>query len=477
MLTNRKHPRFLLIGCIALALSARAGAAFDITTNLSGDNTGYGKSITGAVDDSLFYSIGGGNLVSGPPGRQNLQRIGIGGGWSSDLMCGNFDLKTTVSNQLNGVTRGFQDMMGNVIQSATGAVASLPAMVIQRANPGLYELLTNGLLQANVAFDKGMLNCQSMSKKLADYTLGGSLKESAKAEQYKQIARNGGDVIAANQQADKDANGNEGKVWVGGSKRGGAGQQAIKPAFDVAKAGFNMINNQPVESTGAVSNKDCAGAICKQYKTSEEAAKAVVEIVGDRSLRTCASDADCQSGGLENEPGSASPGTGFTPMLEKKSKENLETLAQLVNGQLKVTPDNLAKLHSGDLMVSRGIIEALKDDPDNAAIVQRLAGELAMADTISTALGFRRMMVAGQTESHIASTPEVLEESDRRVDFIDKEVQALNTEMQLRREISNNSLLVALERQRAREENHRLQQKGSSGDKAFGGLSKPEESK
>ncbi len=36
-----------------------------------------------------------------------------------------------------------------MISSATGAVASLPAMVIQRANPGLYELLTNGTLQAN----------------------------------------------------------------------------------------------------------------------------------------------------------------------------------------------------------------------------------------------------------------------------------------------------------------------------------------
>lgn len=44
--------------------------------------------------------------------------------------------------------------MGDVIQGATGAVASLPAMVIQRANPGLYDMLTNGVLQANVSFDK-----------------------------------------------------------------------------------------------------------------------------------------------------------------------------------------------------------------------------------------------------------------------------------------------------------------------------------
>lgn len=43
-------------------------------------------------------------------------------GWNSDLMCGNFDIKTTVGNQLNGVTAGFKNLMSEVIQNATGAV-------------------------------------------------------------------------------------------------------------------------------------------------------------------------------------------------------------------------------------------------------------------------------------------------------------------------------------------------------------------
>lgn len=90
-------------------------------------------------------------------------------GWNSDLMCGNFDIKTTVGNQLNGVTDGFKNLMSEVIQNATGAVASLPAMAIQRANPGLYEMLTNGVLQANVAFDKAQLSCQNMAKRMMDF--------------------------------------------------------------------------------------------------------------------------------------------------------------------------------------------------------------------------------------------------------------------------------------------------------------------
>ena len=68
-------------------------------------------------------------------------------------MCGNFDIKTSIKNQLNGLTEGFKDLYSNVIESATGAVASLPAMVIQRANPQLYDILTNGLYQGKIDFN------------------------------------------------------------------------------------------------------------------------------------------------------------------------------------------------------------------------------------------------------------------------------------------------------------------------------------
>ncbi|EPV1733170.1 integrating conjugative element protein, partial [Escherichia coli] len=97
---------------------------------LNDSTFGYGKSVDGAVSDKLFYTLGGGSVISQPATRSNMQKLGLDLGWSSDLMCGNFDLKTTVGNQLNGITDGFKNLMGDVIQGATGAVSSLPAMVI-----------------------------------------------------------------------------------------------------------------------------------------------------------------------------------------------------------------------------------------------------------------------------------------------------------------------------------------------------------
>ncbi|MNN06831.1 hypothetical protein D3C81_1196350 [compost metagenome] len=88
------------------------------------------------LGDDVLYSIGGGSAVS-MSGAADMRSIGIGVGWNRNLICANMDLNATLQNQLNGVTNGFQSIMSSVIQSATSAVASLPAMIIQRADPAL----------------------------------------------------------------------------------------------------------------------------------------------------------------------------------------------------------------------------------------------------------------------------------------------------------------------------------------------------
>ncbi|SQC65924.1 putative integral membrane protein [Pseudomonas aeruginosa] len=74
---------------------------------------------TGTVlSDEVLYSIGGGSAVSmGSAGQ--MDSIGVGFGWNNDMMCGNMNLSTTLENQLNGATQGFQNIMGSVIQNAT----------------------------------------------------------------------------------------------------------------------------------------------------------------------------------------------------------------------------------------------------------------------------------------------------------------------------------------------------------------------
>ncbi|CDL81256.1 putative exported protein (fragment) [Xenorhabdus szentirmaii DSM 16338] len=223
---------------------------------------GYGAEASGAVSDTLFYTLGGGSVISEPANRGGSTMLaGLELGWSSDLMCGNFDLKATVSNQLNGITAGFKNLMSDVIQGATGAVASLPAMIIQRANPGLYDMLTNGVLQANVAFDKAQFNCQNMAKRMMDFAQNTKWSQSAALQEYKNLVNGGdGDAVRANNAGSKTT-GAGGHPWIGGQRQGGKGQNAIRPTRDLASAGFNMMNQLPVLSQSSVSTFNSVGSM------------------------------------------------------------------------------------------------------------------------------------------------------------------------------------------------------------------------
>jgi hypothetical protein len=91
-------------------------------------------------DDGLFYyAIGGGSPIL-PPASTDTETVTIGASvaWGSNLTCGAFDPLRHGLNQLNGVTEGFQQMMSNVLQAATAAVAP-PGLILQRASPGLYD--------------------------------------------------------------------------------------------------------------------------------------------------------------------------------------------------------------------------------------------------------------------------------------------------------------------------------------------------
>lgn len=94
-----QHKRFFL-RLFAAAFLSTAGISAGAAVSASSD----GLSASGAISDGLFYSIGGGSVISPPSSRNSMSRLGMTGGWSSDLMCGNFDMKTTVGNQLNGPT-------------------------------------------------------------------------------------------------------------------------------------------------------------------------------------------------------------------------------------------------------------------------------------------------------------------------------------------------------------------------------------
>ncbi|QPP36600.1 integrating conjugative element protein [Pseudomonas aeruginosa] len=352
------------------------------------------------IGDDVMYSIGGGSAVS--MGRAaGMRSLGVGVGWNSNLICGDMSIQTTLKNQLNGVTNGFQQIMSSVIQSATSAVASLPALIIQRADPGLYNLLTNGVLQARLDFDRSKLTCRAMAEKMAETRRG-----------------------------------NDGVPWVGGSNAGGSGQPAIKVVGDVTRAGYNLVNGRGVTDTSAIAPASCTSLSCQTWTTPQAAIEWATRVLGEKEQRTC--DACTKTETV--------PGVGLTPLIQEEYDAKLQALQDLVSKAKNTTPENLREAGSASLPITRGVVEALRDEPDQHLLSQRLASEVALASVLEKALLLQRTLLTGKKEPNVAANQLAVEAVNHESDTLDREIRNLKTELELRRELANNSPMAIIQR-------------------------------
>ena len=413
-------------GALACALAVASGLALA--------QSGGFQTSGSVIGDEVMYSIGGGNAVS-MSGAAGMRSLGVGVGWNSNLVCGDMSISTTIQNQLNGLTNGFQNIMSNVIQSATSAVASLPALIIQRADPGLYNLLTNGVLQARLDFDRSKLTCRSMAERMADMA-GGQLGWSQMAEGMAlRDAVSSTDAVSAVEQAET-RRGNDGVPWVGGSNAGGAGQPSIKVMGDVTRAGYNLVNGRNATDTSAIDPASCNSLACQTWASQQQAVEWATRVLGEQEQRTC--DACTKTETI--------PGVGLPPLIQEEYDAKLQTLQELISGARNTTFENLAEAGSVSLPITRGVIEALRDEPDQHVLAQRLASEVALASVLEKALLLQRTLLTGRKEPNVASNQLATAAVDQESDSLDREISNLKTELELRRTLANNSPMAIIQR-------------------------------
>ncbi len=414
-----------------------ASVAVLACTNVDAQNSPYSFQYQGkTIDDTVLYNIGGGRAVT-MTGAASMYSIGVGVGWNSNLICGNMSIMTTLKNQLNGVTQGFQRIMSEVVQNATSAVASLPALIIQRADPALYNLLTNGVLQARLDFDRSKLTCRAIANRMADIA-GGQLgwDQIAEGLVLKRSVQST-DAVSAVEEAE-NSKGNEGVPWVGGANAGGAGQEPIKIVADVTRAGYNLVNGRDVEDTSSIDSSSCGERLaCQTWDSPEKAVNFATRVLGEQVQQTCE---DCTKT-------QATPGVGLTPMVQEEFDARWGTMQELVDGSKDASFENLQTVSSASLPITRGVIEALRDEPDKDVLTRRLTSDAAFASALEKALLLQRTLLTGRKEPNVAANKLAQEAIGKESDNLDREIQNLKTEFELRREMTNNSPWFILKRQ------------------------------
>ncbi len=359
------------------------------------------------------YEIGGSLLPGSPTSTDSMNIFSLGAEWEANMQCGNFDPKVSVSNQLNGVTDGFKSMMGNIVNNATSAVASLPALVIQRANPGLYDLLQQGVLQGKLDMEFAETSCEGIQDMIMGET--GLPWEQATVATRQQtwadkISLSGGDAVAAKDSYDGTNIGDEGREWVCGEKRGGIGQPKVNTIYDVVVAGYNLYHDK----TDLCSNGSPAAGlqddsmIYKYWTSADAAADWVVQTVGEVRLDTCSS---CRK--IETQPGVS---------LEVKHADlaevMIERLSNLVDGTTQTTWQNLNRVSAPPaVVITPSVIRKIQSAPDGGAerMIEDIGREVAFARLTEQARLAIRMLRTGAKEPNVQSFPNAPETIDAAV--------------------------------------------------------------
>ena len=206
-------------------------------------------------DDSLFYyKIGGGRDIAIPPSL-NITTIDLSlSGQASALSCSGFDPMVAIESSLDNLRNGVDNAVNAIELAATAAIANLPGYILQKANPGLYDLFQNALLRANESFSLATKSCERIQYEIANNTnpfdewitvsWGDSWKRS--------VGIGGANIHDAVDDAEDAPN--EGIEWVGGLRAGGVNQPPIRVLSDVAKAGLNILSQRPPETSSNLPN-------------------------------------------------------------------------------------------------------------------------------------------------------------------------------------------------------------------------------
>jgi len=415
-----KNPKERLV-CFALAVSLVAPAcALDTSSP--------------RLKNAFDYRIGGGMLSGPPTAVHTVPVLSFGSGWDLGMECGKFDPKITVSNQLNGITDGFKNMMNNIIQSATGAVASLPALAIQRADPALYDLLQQGILQGKMDFEWAETSCQEM----ASVMMGDQgfpfekFKVNAQVSEWAyQIGAKGGDAKATKDEVDRLEAGNEGAEWICGVKKGGVAMPPINALRDVVIVGYNVLFDQSNPcTTASIPPAAGQGTPLWEYWSGPVAASTwAMEVVGDTEIRTCET---CKK--LET-----TPGKGLTYKHRDMSDSIYNDLEDLVNGVTPMTWQNLNRVSAPPgVLVDDTVIAAIRKRPldSQPTMIRKLAGEIAYTRLVEQGRLLTQMLRSGVKEPNVSNLQSAKAVVNDAIDHLQVELDQLDNEIKTRQAIA-----------------------------------------
>lgn len=394
-----------------------------------------------------YYEVGGARYV--PLTRLDRTHVTAGAGisWNGNLMCSNLDPTVSIDSFMNGAKDGFINLQKNAISTFKGVIASLPGLALQHADPGLYELLSTGFIQAEEMFNIELANCRQVTKDLASSQPNYEwVKASGYGDLSKIFNRNGQPVSNVQKDAgilmdDTEKNvGREGVDWVCDTKAGGDDQSPIKSS-DIVLSSFNQLAGRDSCDMSSVVVTETTPLHVSHWNSPEEAKRWFIEVVGDVEVFTTPS----------KKPISTQIGTGLMPKIEETFKDVSEKMDRIVTSSQPPTLNDLRAVSFTDVLVSRTMIESLKRDPQGRMLAQRLSLDIALQREMMRALTMRRMLMSGKDIEVVSALEPSQKMVENAIERLSKEIEVVREEIEIRRELLSSTAPFVLQRDHNRQ--------------------------
>lgn len=389
---------------------------------------------------SLYYRIGGSDPAARAANPRAIStRLGLGGNLKLNYSCGKFDIGLSWASMMNGFTQVGSQVTGAI----RSGIAALPLYVLQRAQPGLYELLQTYSQKADVAVSAALKSCEEME---AQVKAGGDPYAEwlglAKNEAWKAQANTNGNVVDAKQNIESSA-GTNGVPWIGGTRLGGRNQQPIMVVRDLVNAGYNVTMNQPALTADRTDYQSASTAfaqtkLAKAFRRPADASQFATDVLGDIQVATC-DDAQCP-------PKGTATGLGLSPKFEAE----IPTIEATLNTLIAAPAPNYALLDdisAPGVALGREVIDALRELPpgDRSIAAQRLTKEIALARTIDKALTVRNLLLTSITLPEVTAATVAVDQAQKKVATLNRYIDDLLFENRVRKEIVSNTATALLE--------------------------------
>ena len=391
-------------------------------------------------DALWYYQLGGGESVLNFSDGVDVTRIPLLQGdarWQ--LSTCNFDFSKSLKNYLGDFDRNLYHLEQNVLSSASALLRGSALSVLQRANPGLYDLITRSLVSAKADFAVAVKNCEQIQQDFArqQNPLHGWLKAALYADWEYQTGdgrrpAEKPDPVEVAQQV-TTVPGQRGIPWVEGKRAGGNGQPAIDVGGDVIAAGYRLWRGD--------GSKPVSGRLQSIWPEPGDASIWIGEVAGVTRIQFCSG---C-------EPLLTSPGAGLQKELYLGRQRATAIIDRLVNSNARPDAESLGELNSSGMgvAVTANVIQALRSQsPANRSILSsRLAGDIALGTAVEKILIARQLLRAGRRDVNVAANSEAQREIQRILDLLEEEIDNLEFEQRVRREILSDTAETILLRQ------------------------------